>query len=150
MRWTPRFAGLTVVLLVGPGLAPARAAETHDSAKTNSPVADCYQHAKQRPVGFERVTIGPGFLQEVRDRSREVGTPDYLEKFEQAHYIDFFRWVHADPPRRRQAGPNNDEFVHKLLAIMLGPMAYCVGAPDNPGVALRHLSVSKDIAPRSL
>lgn len=139
MHWIPCVVGLAVVLLVGPGLAAAPATDTSDVAPTDSGAVNGYRYAKQRPVGFERVTIGPGFIQRVRDRSREVGTLDYLQKFEQAHYIDFFRWVNTDPPRRHGAGSNNDEFVHKLLEAM------GVYAAESDLIARQHKELSDTI-----
>jgi len=45
----------------------------------------------------------------------EKGVLDYLEKFEQHGYIENFRIVGKQEKSKHVGGPNNNEFVHKLV-----------------------------------
>ncbi len=75
-------------------------------------------HARLRPAARADVTIEGGFFGPIRDRSRDVGVPDYLKKFEEHGYIDNFRLIAKDAEAVHVGGPNNDEFVHKHLEAL--------------------------------
>jgi DUF1680 family protein len=45
----------------------------------------------------------------------EKGVPDYLEKFERHGCIENFRIVGKQDKKKHVGGPNNNEFVHKLV-----------------------------------
>jgi len=82
------------------------------------PVVEVYRYARQKPVGIRQVEIGPGFWKPRIDRSRDVGVLDYLEKFEEHGYIDNFRIVADGREAKHNGGPNNNEFVYKLMEAM--------------------------------
>ncbi len=82
------------------------------------PAADVYRHAMQKPVGIRQVEIGPGLWKPRIDRSRDVGVLDCLRKFEQHGYIDNFRIVADGREAKHHGGPNNNEFVYKLMEAM--------------------------------
>lgn len=105
------FLGLSLLLLP---LGNSFSALVGEGAKEHR----TYPHAVLRPVDRARVTIEGGFWQPIRDRSREVGVPDYLEKFEKHGYIDNFRYVADNQKKQHHGGPNNNEFVYKLLEAL--------------------------------
>ena len=101
-------------------------------AQSQEPIDKSYPYAQLRPIGFENVKIEDGVLGRIRNCSRDVGSPDYLEKFEANNYVDFFRWVNAAPAKRQNYGPNNNEFVYKHLEAM------GVYAAENERIARLH------------
>jgi DUF1680 family protein len=139
MGFTPLSMRLPAVVLTVACLANVCLADTSAPAKKNQPIAESYQYARLRPIGFEHVKIDAGFLGQIRSRSRDVGTADYLDKFEAKDYINFFRWVNSDPPKRQKYGPNNNEFVYKLLEAM------GVYAAESERIAQLHRSLSATI-----
>jgi len=89
----------------------ALGADKRDSNRT-------YSHASLRPVRHANVRILDGFWKPIRDRSREVGVPDYLQKFEAHGYIDNFRYIAKNTAKKPHGGPNCNEFVYKLMEAM--------------------------------
>ncbi len=115
MRKTPYIAALTVALLGISGFWM----QTHSAEPTRRDAKQTvYQHAKLRPLPGKAVTIDAGFWRAIRDRSRDVGVPDYLEKFEEHGYIDNFRIAAENRPEAHHGGPNNNEFVYKHMEAM--------------------------------
>ena len=78
-------------------------------------VRDKYAYATLRPVRLFDADITGGYLQTYIVTSMEKGVLDYLEKFEQHGYIENFRIVGKQEKRKHVGGPNNNEFVHKLV-----------------------------------
>jgi uncharacterized protein len=101
--------------------------------------ADLYQHAKLRPIGSGEVQIREGFWKPIRDRSRDVGVPDYLRKFEAHGFIDNFRYVADGTAKKHHGGPNNNEFVYKHLEAM------GIYAAESDAVAKLHEALSETI-----
>ncbi len=139
MRFNLSSLGLLAVVLIGTPLATGWTADSDASENENPLATALYRYAKLRPIGLEQVKIDGGFFKDVRDRSRDVGTPDYLDKFEAQDYINFFRWVHANPQRRQNSGPNNNEFVYKLLEAM------GIYAAESDRIAKLHWDLSATI-----
>jgi DUF1680 family protein len=130
---------LCATAIVVAWLVTMSAAATETPSQTNEPAAKPYPFATLRPIGFEKVKIADGFLGRIRDRSRDVGTTDYLKKFEEKDYINYFRWVNANPPQRQTYGPNNNEFVYKHLEAM------GIYAAESQRIAQLHKDLSATI-----
>jgi DUF1680 family protein len=76
---------------------------------------DKYRYATLRPVRLFDAEITGGYLQTYIATSMEKGVPDYLEKFERHGCIENFRIVGKQEKKKHVGGPNNNEFVHKLV-----------------------------------
>lgn len=87
-----------------------------DDSPSNSPRS--YQYAKLRPTAWRDAKITGGFWKPIRDRSRDFGVPEYLNKFEEHGYVDNFRYVAEQTASQHHGGPNNSEFVYKHLEAM--------------------------------
>lgn len=74
-----------------------------------------YKYAKLKPVRLQEVVIRDDYWQQRIDRSRDIGVLDYLKKSQQAGYIENFRIVAKNLEKRHIGGPNNNEFVYKLM-----------------------------------
>jgi len=103
---------------VGLGLLFDSPAASSDDANTGPSEPTTYRHAKLRPAAWRDIKITGGFWKPIRDRSREVGVPDYLSKFEEHGFIDNFRYVANQTAHQHHGGPNNNEFVYKQLEAM--------------------------------
>lgn len=80
-----------------------------------------YPYAIVRPIGFEDVTINDGFIKTVRDRSRDVGVPSYMAKFEEHGEVQNYRIVVNNilgEKGEHYLRANVDEFVYKQLEAM--------------------------------
>jgi DUF1680 family protein len=139
MRYIFSARQLCITAIVATWMVTVCVADTKLPSQTNKPVTKPYPYASLRPIGFEKVKIEDGFFGRIRDRSRDVGTPDYLKKFEEKDYINYFRWVHADPPQRQTYGPNNNEFVYKHLEAM------GIYAAESERIARLHKDLSATI-----
>jgi hypothetical protein len=116
---------------------PAGKAETASGAGAHS-------RARLRPVPWRHVEITGGFWKAIRDRSRDLGVPDYLAKFEMHGYIDNLRFVaEGRKDEAHRGGPNNDEFVHEHFEAMgcyagekyfrSNPLRFDPRTPRRPG-----------------
>ena len=103
-------ASALVVLLVAP---TARGQSFESQSRAKAPAV--YKHARFTPVELADVTIRDNHWTARLDNSRDVGVLDYLKKFEQSGYIDNFRIVVDKLPQAHVRGPNNNEFVYKLI-----------------------------------
>jgi len=112
MRWAGLLAGASALLVGWVG------ASTEAASDAKAPASHAYRHAAQRPCGFREVRLGPGFWKGRIERSRSVGVLDYLAKFEKHGYIDNFRIVAEGREAKHHGGPNNNEFVYKLMEAM--------------------------------
>jgi uncharacterized protein len=74
-----------------------------------------YPYAVLKPVDLQDVQIHDNFWQPIIERSRDVGTLDYLEKFEAHGNIDNFRIVAQNLENEHVGFSNNNEFVYKLM-----------------------------------
>jgi len=102
-------------------------------------VPGAYRHAVFRPVALFDAKIDGGYLRPHIANSIDKGVLDYLEKFEQHGYIENFRIVGKKLEKRHRGGPNNDEFVYKLVE------AAGYYAPRSPKIARAFASVNADI-----
>lgn len=112
---TRRVTAAVAVLLaavVGVSCAPAA------GPRAGEPAHEVYRHARLKPFGLRDVEVGPGFWKGRIDPSRDAGVLDYLAKFEAHGYIDNFRIVAEGREAKHQGGPNNNEFVYKLMEAM--------------------------------
>jgi len=76
---------------------------------------ETYKHAVCKPLPLQAVEIDDAYWKPRIDNSREKGTIDYLDKFEKGGYIDNFRFVAEGREEKHVRGPNNNEFVYKLM-----------------------------------
>ncbi len=74
-----------------------------------------YRHAVFRPVGLKEAAIEDAHWRPAIDRSRQQGVLDYLQKFETAGFIQNYRIAAEGLAERHAGGPNNNEFVYKLM-----------------------------------
>jgi DUF1680 family protein len=139
MSSTSQLERMLAVVLIGMCAAAVCAADTPAPVEPSQAIAKSYAYARLRPIGFEHVKINAGFLRRIRNRSRDVGLPDYLNKFEANDYVNFFRWVKAYPAKRQNYGPNNNEFVYKHLEAM------GVYAAESDRIARLHKDLSATI-----
>ncbi len=115
MRMT-RWTGVVLATAMAAALcAPSLSAEPGGRREST---LRAYPHAEQAPPALRAVEIGPGFWKTHIDRSREVGVLDYLRKFEAHGYIDNFRIAAEGREAKHHGGPNNNEFVYKLMEAM--------------------------------
>ena len=98
----------------------SQVAQAGDRSQNGSPAVrpQAYRCAKLCPVAWRDVKITGGFWKPIRDRSCDVGVPDYLDKFEEHGFIDNFRDVAEQSAHQHHGGPNNNEFVYKHLEAM--------------------------------
>ncbi|MHC4353162.1 MAG: glycoside hydrolase family 127 protein [Planctomycetota bacterium] len=82
----------------------------HDRIDPNA-----YSHAKLRPVRLHDAKITGGYLGGYIGMSRRKGVLDYLSKFERLGHVDNFRIVARGSKNKHVGGPNNDEFLYKLI-----------------------------------
>ncbi|MHC4402687.1 MAG: glycoside hydrolase family 127 protein [Planctomycetota bacterium] len=117
---TARAIAATVVLSVVVLSQTTQAGELPDNGqKPSAGRADRgYAHAQLRPFAWRDVAVTGGFWKSIRDRSRDVGVPDYLRKLEEHGYVDNFRYVAQDLAHEHHGGPNNNEFVYKHLEAL--------------------------------
>lgn len=82
----------------------------HDRIDPNT-----YAHAKLRPIRLHDAKITGGYLGGYIGTSRRKGVLDYLAKFERQGHVDNFRVVARGSKTKHVGGPNNDEFLYKLI-----------------------------------
>ncbi len=91
------------------------AASSLDAGIATESRGQAYKHAVCKPLPLKAVDIEDTYWKPRIDASREKGTIDYLQKFEKARYIDNFRFVAEQREEKHVGGPNNNEFVYKLM-----------------------------------
>ncbi len=102
---------LAVLMALGSLGRLSRAGETrHDRIDPNA-----YAQAKLRPVPLHDARITGGYLGGFIDLSRRKGVLDYLAKFERLGHVDNFRIAARGSNDKHVGGPNNDEFLYKLI-----------------------------------
>jgi len=120
-------------------LAPNNQLYSDRNDSTIYEASTVYPYAKVRPIEWTHVEITDGFWKTIRDRSKDIGVPDYLRKFEEHGYIDHFRYVANDTYKLPHWNFNVDEFVHKLLEAM------GIYARESEKIAGLHRSLSQTI-----
>jgi uncharacterized protein len=103
----------------------------------NIPAA--YKYAKLQPADFSKTAITGGYLRPYIERSMDAGVLDYLDKFEEHGLIENFRIVGKKLDKKHSGGPNNNEFVYKLVE------AAGYYAPRNDKIAQAFAKTNADI-----
>lgn len=122
----------TVILFPATG----RAAEGDSGDRDNRAG---YAHATRRPLLPTEVEITGGPLHDWVKRSRDVGTLDHLQKFEEAGYIENFRIAARGEKKPHKYWANCNEFVHKLIE------AGGYYAADSPKIRTRFEALLDDV-----
>jgi hypothetical protein len=84
-------------------------------APTPVNAGSAYKYAKLKPTTVSDTVITGGFLHPYIERSISTGVLDYLDKFEAHGLIENFRIVGKKLDKKHSGGPNNNEFVYKLV-----------------------------------
>ena len=103
---------LLFIYLIAISVLPCNSQDSRDG------FTNIYSFAKVYPVEYTEVKINDGVLAKIRNRSRDIGVPDYLQKFEDHGYIDNFRFVAENTHKPHFRGASTDEFVYKLSEAM--------------------------------
>ena len=136
--WTTRPAVFAIAIAVC-AASMQIACEARPPAPLPRNIPTAYKHARLRPTGLSETSITGGYLHPYIERSVAAGVLDYLEKFESHGLIENFRIVGKKFDKKHSGGPNNNEFVYKLVE------AAGYYAPRSDKIARAFANINADI-----